>query len=76
MGIYDAVEVKTHQTANGRRTYIRHVTNKSVGVRVLAALAGRRHIATTPRYNDVIAEQRIETADTLWCKSEIMLQCS
>lgn len=38
---------------SGRRTFITTLASKGVGVRVLAALAGHRSIATTQRYIDV-----------------------
>jgi integrase/recombinase XerD len=38
---------------SGRRTFITTLANKGIGVRVLMALAGHRHMSTTQRYIDL-----------------------
>ena len=50
---------------SGRRTFITNLANKGVNVRVLAALAGHRHISTTQRYielNEEVLKAAIELA--------------
>ena len=38
---------------SGRRTYITKLANAGINVRLLAELAGHKHISTTQRYIDV-----------------------
>ena len=48
---------------SGRRTFITGLAHKGVNVRVLAALAGHRNIATTQRYielNDHVLREAVE----------------
>ena len=48
---------------SGRRTFITGLAHKGVNVRVLAALAGHRNIATTQRYielNDHVLRAAVE----------------
>jgi integrase/recombinase XerD len=48
---------------SGRRTFITELAHKGVNVRVLAALAGHRHIGTTQRYielNDAVLRAAVE----------------
>ena len=50
---------------SGRRTFITNLANKGVNVRVLAALAGHKHIGTTQRYielNDAVLKAAVEMA--------------
>jgi integrase/recombinase XerD len=51
--LYDAAGVDAATSHSGRRTFITGLANRGVSVRVLAALAGHRHIATTQRYIDI-----------------------
>lgn len=51
--IYDAAGLDRATSHSGRRTFITTLAHKGVNVRVLAALAGHRHIATTQRYIDL-----------------------
>ena len=44
---WDHIPLTSH---SGRRTFITGLAHKGVNVRVLAALAGHRNIATTQRY--------------------------
>ena len=48
--IYDAAGLDKATSHSGRRTFITTLAHKGVNVRVLAALAGHRSIATTQRY--------------------------
>jgi integrase/recombinase XerD len=43
---------------SGRRTFIKTLANKGIGVRVLASLAGHRSIAVTQAYIDVNDEMK------------------
>ncbi len=65
LDIYHACGLKDASSHSGRRTYITRLANKGVGVRVLAALAGHRHISTTQRYIDVNAEQMAAAVELL-----------
>jgi integrase/recombinase XerD len=51
--IYDAAGLDRATSHSGRRTFITTLAHKGVNVRVLAALAGHRHIGTTQRYIDL-----------------------
>ena len=48
--LYDDAGLDKVTSHSGRRTYITQLAHKGVNVRVLAALAGHRNIATTQRY--------------------------
>lgn len=48
--IYDEAGLDKATSHSGRRTFITTLAHKGVNVRVLAALAGHRSIATTQRY--------------------------
>lgn len=48
--IYDSAGLDRATSHSGRRTFITALAHKGVNVRVLAALAGHRSIATTQRY--------------------------
>ncbi|SCC78518.1 tyrosine-type recombinase/integrase [Saliniramus fredricksonii] len=65
LSIYKACGLKDASSHSGRRTYITRLANKGVGVRLLAALAGHRHIATTQRYIDVNTDQLTEAVELL-----------
>ena len=65
LSIYKACGLKDASSHSGRRTYITRLANKGVGVRLLAALAGHRHIATTQRYIDVNTDQLSEAVELL-----------
>lgn len=61
--IYDAAGLDKATSHSGRRTFITTLAHKGVNVRVLAALAGHRHIATTQRYielNDNVLRAAVE----------------
>lgn len=61
--IYDAAGLDRATSHSGRRTFITTLAHKGVNVRVLAALAGHRHIATTQRYielNDNVLRAAVE----------------
>lgn len=51
--LYRRAGIENASSHSGRRTFITHLANKGVSVRVLASLAGHRSIATTQRYIDV-----------------------
>jgi len=57
LNIYKACGIRGASSHSGRRTFITTLASKSVSVRVLAALAGHRSIATTQRYIDVNDDQ-------------------
>ena len=48
--LYDEAELDKVTSHSGRRTFITGLAHKGVNVRMLAALAGHRNIATTQRY--------------------------
>ena len=54
--LYVAAGVDKATSHSGRRTFITNLANKGVNVRVLAALAGHKHISTTQRYIDLNEE--------------------
>lgn len=63
--IYDAANLDKATSHSGRRTFITGLAMKGVNVRVLAALAGHRSIATTQRYielNDGVLRAAVELA--------------
>lgn len=51
--IYSDCGMQGASSHSGRRTFITKLANTGVNVRLLAALAGHRHISTTQRYIDV-----------------------
>lgn len=51
--IYEQAGIDGASSHSGRRTFITSLANKGVGVRVLMALAGHRHMSTTQRYIDL-----------------------
>jgi integrase/recombinase XerD len=51
--LYARAGVTGASSHSGRRTFITSLANKGVGVRVLMALAGHRHMSTTQRYIDL-----------------------
>ena len=53
MGFYERAGILGASSHSGRRTFITTLANKGVGVRVLMALAGHRHMSTTQRYIDL-----------------------
>ena len=53
MGFYERAGIVGASSHSGRRTFITTLANKGVGVRVLMALAGHRHMSTTQRYIDL-----------------------
>lgn len=57
LDIYKRSGLRYASSHSGRRTFITRLASKGVSVRVLADLAGHRHISTTQRYIDVTAEQ-------------------
>ena len=61
--IYDEAGLDKATSHSGRRTFITTLAHKGVNVRVLAALAGHRSIATTQRYielNDNVLRAAVE----------------
>ena len=48
--IYKDYGLKGATSHSGRRTFITKLANAGINVRLLAALAGHRHISTTQRY--------------------------
>ena len=52
--IYDGAGLDKATSHSGRRTFITTLAHKGVSVRVLAELAGRRSIATTQRYIELL----------------------
>ena len=61
--LYDAAGLDKLTSHSGRRTFITGLAHKGVNVRVLAALAGHRNIATTQRYielNDHVLREAVE----------------
>ena len=63
--LYDGAGLDKATSHSGRRTFITSLAHKGVNVRVLAALAGHRNIATTQRYielNDHVLRAAIELA--------------
>lgn len=57
LNIYRACGLKGASSHSGRRTFITNLANKSISIRVLAALAGHASIATTQRYIEVNDDQ-------------------
>jgi integrase/recombinase XerD len=53
LDLYARAGVNGASSHSGRRTFITSLANKGVGVRVLMALAGHRHMSTTQRYIDL-----------------------
>jgi integrase/recombinase XerD len=51
--LYGKAGIQGASSHSGRRTFITTLANKGVGVRVLMALAGHRHMSTTQRYIDL-----------------------
>ena len=63
--LYRAAGIQGGSSHSGRRTFITNLAQKGVGVRVLATLAGHKHIGTTQAYievNDDMMRQAIELA--------------
>ena len=61
--LYDEAGLDKVASHSGRRTFITGLAHKGVNVRVLAALAGHRNIATTQRYielNDHVLRAAVE----------------
>jgi len=51
--LYRRAGIDGASSHSGRRSFITTLANKGVGVRVLMALAGHRHMSTTQRYIDI-----------------------
>lgn len=51
--LYKRAGINGASSHSGRRSFITTLANKGVGVRVLMALAGHRHMSTTQRYIDI-----------------------
>ena len=63
--VYARAGMEGATSHSGRRSLITSLASKGVGVRVLAALAGHRSIATTQRYidvNDDLLKRAVELA--------------
>lgn len=56
--IYQRAGIEGATSHSGRRSFITRLASKGIGVRVLAALAGHRSIATTQAYIDVNDEMK------------------
>jgi integrase/recombinase XerD len=57
-GLYRHAGIDGATSHSGRRSFITTLASKGIGVRVLAALAGHRSIATTQAYIDVNDEMK------------------
>ncbi|MTJ04767.1 MAG: site-specific integrase [Sediminimonas qiaohouensis] len=57
LNIYKQCGLSDASSHSGRRTFITRLAEQGVNVRVLAELAGHRHISTTQRYIDVNDQQ-------------------
>jgi integrase/recombinase XerD len=53
LNIYHACGLTNASSHSGRRTFITRLAEQGINVRLLAELAGHRHISTTQRYIDV-----------------------
>jgi integrase/recombinase XerD len=53
LNIYKACGLVNASSHSGRRTFITRLAEQGINVRLLAELAGHRHITTTQRYIDV-----------------------
>ena len=65
LNIYSAFGLKGVSSHSGRRTFITKLANTGINVRLLAALAGHRHISTTQRYIDVNDAQLAQAVELL-----------
>ena len=63
--IYKDFGLRGASSHSGRRTFITKLANTGINVRLLAALAGHRHISTTQRYIDVNDEQLANAVELL-----------
>ena len=65
LNIYSDFGFKGASSHSGRRTFITKLANTGINVRLLAALAGHRHISTTQRYIDVNDAQLAQAVDLI-----------
>lgn len=63
--IYKDCGLRGASSHSGRRTFITKLANTGINVRLLAALAGHRHISTTQRYIDVNDHQLANAVELL-----------
>lgn len=63
--IYKDCGIRGASSHSGRRTFITKLANTGINVRLLAALAGHRHISTTQRYIDVNDGQLAKAVELL-----------
>ena len=63
--IYKDCGLRGASSHSGRRTFITKLANTGINVRLLAALAGHRHISTTQRYIDVNDAQLANAVELL-----------
>lgn len=56
--LYERAGIAGASSHSGRRSFITHLANKGIGVRVLQSLAGHSSIATTQLYIDVNDEMK------------------
>jgi len=63
--IYKDCGLKGATSHSGRRTYITKLANAGINVRLLAELAGHKHISTTQRYIDVNDAQLAHAVELL-----------
>ena len=63
--IYKDCGLKGATSHSGRRTYITKLANAGINVRLLAELAGHKHISTTQRYIDVNDTQLAHAVELL-----------
>lgn len=55
--IYNAVGLRDASSHSGRRTFITRLAEQGINVRLLAELAGHKHITTTQRYIEISPTQ-------------------
>ena len=65
LGVFADCGLRGATSHTPRRTFITQLANKSVGVRVLAELAGHSSIAVTQRYIDVNDAQLARAVELL-----------
>ena len=63
--LYEQAAISGATSHSGRRTWLTELSNKGVGVRVLAEMAGHASIQTTQRYIDVNDEQMRSAAELI-----------
>ena len=74
--IYKDCGLKGATSHSGRRTYITKLANAGINVRLLAELAGHKHISTTQRYIDVNDAQLAHSVELLCWAISVYLHCT